>query len=129
MEQLDKIKKETELRIIKGRRFVISFSLINLILTIISFVFKIYSIYVAIASVALSILLFFISFTKFIWIINSLYRSYFYLALLFSMIDQGFDGVLGSICVFVIIFDIYSSISLLFSKSVEEYLYMRKTRE
>ena len=82
-----------------------------------------------IISLLLSIALYFFSITKFLWLVNSLYRAYFYLAVIFAMINQDFEFALFIIALFILIFDIYSSVKLLFSKSVEDYLYMRKTRK
>lgn len=128
-DKLRVIKEEEDSRIKLGRKYVLAFSIINVVATLLSWLFTIYTWPLVIISLLLSIALYFFSITKFLWLVNSLYRSYFYLAVIFAMINQDFEFALFIIALFILIFDIYSSIKLLFSKSVEDYLYMRKTRK
>ena len=127
----DKLRviKEEDSRIKLGRKYVLAFSIINVVATLLSWLFTIYTWPLVIISLLLSIALYFFSITKFLWLVNSLYRAYFYLAVIFAMINQDFEFALFIIALFILIFDIYSSVKLLFSKSVEDYLYMRKTRK
>ena len=127
----DKLRviKEEDSRIKLGRKYVLAFSIINVVATLLSWLFAIYTWPLVIISLLLSIALYFFSITKFLWLVNSLYRAYFYLAVIFAMINQDFEFALFIIALFILIFDIYSSVKLLFSKSVEDYLYMRKTRK
>lgn len=128
-DKLRVIKEEEDSRIKLGRKYVLAFSIINVVATLLSWLFTIYTWPLVIISLLLSIALYFFSITKFLWLVNSLYRSYFYLAVIFAMINQDFEFALFIIALFILIFDIYSSVKLLFSKSVEDYLYMRKTRK
>ena len=128
-DKLRVIKEEEDYRIKLGRKYVLAFSIINVVATLLSWLFTIYTWPRVIISLLLSIALYFFSITKFLWLVNSLYRAYFYLAVIFAMINQDFEFALFIIALFILIFDIYSSIKLLFSKSVEDYLYMRKTRK
>ena len=128
-DKLRVIKEEEDSRIKLGRKYVLAFSIINVVETLLSWLFAIYTWPLVIISLLLSIALYFFSITKFLWLVNSLYRAYFYLAVIFAMINQDFEFALFIIALFILIFDIYSSIKLLFSKSVEDYLYMRKTRK
>lgn len=128
-DKLRVIKEEEDYRIKLGRKYVLAFSIINVVATLLSWLFTIYNWPLVIISLLLSIALYFFSITKFLWLVNSLYRAYFYLAVIFAMINQDFEFALFIIALFILIFDIYSSIKLLFSKSVEDYLYMRKTRK
>lgn len=128
-EQLNKIREETNLNIIKGKKQVICFALINIVVALLSWLFSIYSFPLVCVSIILSIIIFFFSITKFLWFVNSLYRAYWYLAILFSMMNNGWEGLLGIISILILVFDIYSSICMLFSKSVEEYLYERKSKK
>ncbi len=128
-DKLRVIKEEEDYRIKLGRKYVLAFSIINVVATLLSWLFTIYTWPLVIISLLLSIALYFFSITKFLWLVNSLYRAYFYLAVIFAMINQDFEFALFIIALFILIFDIYSSIKLLFSKSVEDYLYMRKTRK
>lgn len=128
-EKLRLIKEEEDSRIKLGRKYVLAFSIINAAATLLSWIFTIYTWPLVIISLLLSIALYFFSITKFLWLVNSLYRAYFYLAVIFAMINQDFEFALFIIALFILIFDIYSSVQLLFSKSVEDYLYMRKTRK
>lgn len=128
-DKLRVIKEEEDSRIKLGRKYVLAFSIINVVETLLSWLFAIYTWPLVIISLLLSIALYFFSITKFLWLVNSLYRAYFYLAVIFAMINQDFEFALFIIALFILIFDIYSSVKLLFSKSVEDYLYMRKTRK
>ena len=128
-DKLRVIKEEEDSRIKLGRKYVLAFSIINVVATLLSWLFTIYTWPLVIISLLLSITLYFFSITKFLWLVNSLYRAYFYLAVIFAMINQDFGFALFIIALFILIFDIYSSVKLLFSKSVEDYLYMRKTRK
>ena len=128
-DKLRVIKEEEDYRIKLGRKYVLAFSIINVVATLLSWLFTIYTWPLVIISLLLSITLYFFSITKFLWLVNSLYRAYFYLAVIFAMINQDFEFALFIIALFILIFDIYSSVQLLFSKSVEDYLYMRKTRK
>ena len=128
-DKLRVIKEEEDSRIKQGRKYVLAFSIINVVATLLSWLFTIYTWPLVIISLLLSIALYFFSITKFLWLVNSLYRAYFYLAVIFAMINQDFEFALFIIALFILIFDIYSSVKLLFSKSVEDYLYMRKTRK
>lgn len=128
-DKLRVIKEEEDSRIKLGRKYVLAFSIINVVATLLSWLFTIYTWPLVIISLLLSITLYFFSITKFLWLVNSLYRAYFYLAVIFAMINQDFEFALFIIALFILIFDIYSSVQLLFSKSVEDYLYMRKTRK
>lgn len=128
-DKLRVIKEEEDSRIKLGRKYVLAFSIINVVATLLSWLFTIYTWPLVIISLLLSIALYFFSITKFLWLVNSLYRAYFYLAVIFAMINQDFEFALFIIALFILIFDIYSSVQLLFSKSVEDYLYMRKTRK
>lgn len=128
-DKLRVIKEEEDSRIKLGRKYVLAFSIINVVATLLSWLFTIYTWPLVIISLLLSIALYFFSITKFLWLVNSLYRAYFYLAVIFAMINQDFEFSLFIIALFILIFDIYSSVKLLFSKSVEDYLYMRKTRK
>lgn len=128
-DKLRVIKEEEDSRIKLGRKYVLAFSIINVVATLLSWLFTIYTWPLVIISLLLSIALYFFSITKFLWLVNSLYRAYFYLAVIFAMINQDFEFALFIIALFILIFDIYSSVKLLFSKSVEDYLYMRKTRK
>lgn len=128
-DKLRVIKEEEDSRIKLGRKYVLAFSIINVVATLLSWLFTIYTWPLVIISLLLSIALYFFSITKFLWLVNSLYRAYFYLAVIFAMINQDFEFALFMIALFILIFDIYSSVKLLFSKSVEDYLYMRKTRK
>ena len=128
-DKLRVIKEEEDSRIKLGRKYVLAFSIINVVATLLSWLFTIYTWPLVIISLLLSITLYFFSITKFLWLVNSLYRAYFYLAVIFAMINQDFEFALFIIALFILIFDIYSSVKLLFSKSVEDYLYMRKTRK
>ena len=128
-DKLRVIKEEEDYRIKLGRKYVLAFSIINVVATLLSWLFTIYNWPLVIISLLLSIALYFFSITKFLWLVNSLYRAYFYLAVIFAMINQDFEFALFIIALFILIFDIYSSVQLLFSKSVEDYLYMRKTRK
>lgn len=128
-DKLRVIKEEEDYRIKLGRKYVLAFSIINVVETLLSWLFTIYNWPLVIISLLLSIALYFFSITKFLWLVNSLYRAYFYLAVIFAMINQDFEFALFIIALFILIFDIYSSVQLLFSKSVEDYLYMRKTRK
>lgn len=128
-DKLRLIKEEEDSRIKLGRKYVLAFSIINVVATLLSWLFTIYTWPLVIISLLLSIALYFFSITKFLWLVNSLYRAYFYLAVIFAMINQDFEFALFIIALFILIFDIYSSVKLLFSKSVEDYLYMRKTRK
>ena len=128
-DKLRLIKEEEDSRIKLGRKYVLAFSIINVVATLLSWLFTIYTWPLVIISLLLSIALYFFSITKFLWLVNSLYRAYFYLAVIFAMINQDFEFALFIIALFILIFDIYSSVQLLFSKSVEDYLYMRKTRK
>lgn len=128
-DKLRVIKEEEDSRIKLGRKYVLAFSIINVVATLLSWLFTIYNWPLVIISLLLSIALYFFSITKFLWLVNSLYRAYFYLAVIFAMINQDFEFALFIIALFILIFDIYSSVQLLFSKSVEDYLYMRKTRK
>ena len=128
-DKLRVIKEEEDYRIKLGRKYVLAFSIINVVATLLSWLFTIYTWPLVIISLLLSIALYFFSITKFLWLVNSLYRAYFYLAVIFAMINQDFEFALFIIALFILIFDIYSSVQLLFSKSVEDYLYMRKTRK
>ena len=128
-DKLRVIKEEEDSRIKLGRKYVLAFSIINVVATLLSWLFTIYTLPLVIISLLLSIALYFFSITKFLWLVNSLYRAYFYLAVIFAMINQDFEFALFMIALFILIFDIYSSVKLLFSKSVEDYLYMRKTRK
>lgn len=128
-DKLRVIKEEEDYRIKLGRKYVLAFSIINVVATLLSWLFTIYTWPLVIISLLLSIALYFFSITKFLWLVNSLYRAYFYLAVIFAMINQDFEFALFIIALFILIFDIYSSVKLLFSKSVEDYLYMRKTRK
>jgi hypothetical protein len=128
-DKLRVIKEEEDFRIKLGRKYVLAFSIINVVATLLSWLFTIYTWPLVIISLLLSIALYFFSITKFLWLVNSLYRAYFYLAVIFAMINQDFEFALFIIALFILIFDIYSSVKLLFSKSVEDYLYMRKTRK
>ena len=128
-DKLRVIKEEEDSRIKLGRKYVLAFSIINVVATLLSWLFTIYTWPLGIISLLLSITLYFFSITKFLWLVNSLYRAYFYLAVIFAMINQDFEFALFIIALFILIFDIYSSVKLLFSKSVEDYLYMRKTRK
>ena len=128
-DKLRVIKVEEDSRIKLGRKYVLAFSIINVVATLLSWLFTIYTWPLVFISLLLSIALYFFSITKFLWLVNSLYRAYFYLAVIFAMINQDFEFALFIIALFILIFDIYSSVQLLFSKSVEDYLYMRKTRK
>ena len=128
-DKLRVIKEEEDYRIKLGKKYVLAFSIINVVETLLSWLFAIYTWPLVIISLLLSIALYFFSITKFLWLVNSLYRAYFYLAVIFAMINQDFEFALFIIALFILIFDIYSSVKLLFSKSVEDYLYMRKTRK
>ena len=128
-DKLRVIKEEEDYRIKLGKKYVLAFSIINVVATLLSWLFTIYTWPLVIISLLLSIALYFFSITKFLWLVNSLYRAYFYLAVIFAMINQDFEFALFIIALFILIFDIYSSVKLLFSKSVEDYLYMRKTRK
>ena len=128
-DKLRVIKEEEDYRIKLGKKYVLAFSIINVVETLLSWLFTIYTWPLVIISLLLSIALYFFSITKFLWLVNSLYRAYFYLAVIFAMINQDFEFALFIIALFILIFDIYSSVQLLFSKSVEDYLYMRKTRK
>ena len=128
-DKLRVIKEEEDSRIKLGRKYVLAFSIINVVATLLSWLFTIYTWPLVIISLLLSIALYFFSITKFLWLVNSLYRAYFYLAVIFAMINQDFEFALFIIALFILIFDIYSSVKLLFSKSIEDYLYMRKTRK
>ena len=128
-DKLRVIKEEEDYRIKLGKKYVLAFSIINVVATLLSWLFTIYTWPLVIISLLLSIALYFFSITKFLWLVNSLYRAYFYLAVIFAMINQDFEFALFIIALFILIFDIYSSVQLLFSKSVEDYLYMRKTRK
>ena len=128
-DKLRVIKEEEDYRIKLGKKYVLAFSIINVVETLLSWLFAIYTWPLVFISFLLSIALYFFSITKFLWLVNSLYRAYFYLAVIFAMINQDFEFALFIIALFILIFDIYSSVKLLFSKSVEDYLYMRKTRK
>ncbi len=125
-DQLSKIRKEIDLNVKKGKKKVICFAIINIIVALLSWLFNLYSFFLVCVCLILSIIVFFFPFAKFIWLVNSLYRSYYYLAILFSMINNGWESLLGIISILILFFDIYSSICMLFSKSIDEYLYARK---
>lgn len=128
-EKLKEMREEENKSIGRGRKLVGSFVIINIVVTLLTWILSIYSWYIALISIAISLLIYFLSVTKFIWMINSLYRSYWYLAIVFSMMNQELELLLLLICVFIIAFDIYSSITLIFSKDCDNYLYEIKSRK
>ena len=118
-DKLKQIREEEDLRIKLGKKYTLAFAIINAVITLLSWVLSIYNLPIVIVSLLLSLSLFYISFTKFIWLVNSLYRSYWYLAIIFAMMNDEFSLALLVISLFIVVFDIYSSIVLIFSKSVE----------
>ena len=96
-DKLRVIKEEEDYRIKLGRKYVLAFSIINVVATLLSWLFTIYNWPLVIISLLLSIALYFFSITKFLWLVNSLYRAYFYLAVIFAMINQDFEFVWPSI--------------------------------
>lgn len=124
---LESIKEETKTKITLGRKLLISFALINIVISLLSWFFSIYSLPFALISILLSLAIFFLSFAKLIWLVNALYQSYWYLALLFAMIDAEWNFTIGMLAIFIIGFNIISTISIFFSESIDEYLYELKT--
>ena len=99
-DKLRVIKEEEDSRIKQGRKYVLAFSIISVVATLHSWLFTIYTWPLVIISLLLSIALYFFSITKFLWLVNSLYRAYFYLAVIFAMINQDFEFALFIIALF-----------------------------
>lgn len=126
-DKLEVIKEETKNKIILGKKLLSSFAIVNIVVSLISWFFNIYTFPFALISILLSLAIFLLSFAKVIWLINALYQAYWYLALLFSMIDGEWNFTLGVLSILIIGFNIISTIMIFFSEEVDEYLYERKT--
>lgn len=128
-DKINKIREEENKRILVGKKYVLWFVIINVIVSLLTWLLSIYTWPFAVISLLMSLLVYYFSFTKFLWLVNSLYRSYWYLAIIFAMMNDELELILLLISIMIIVFDIYSSVMIIFSKSIDDYLYARKTRK
>lgn len=128
-DKINKIREEENKRILVGKKYILWFVIINVIVSLLTWLLSIYTWPFAVISLLMSLLVYYFSFTKFLWLVNSLYRSYWYLAIIFAMMNDELELILLLISIMIIVFDIYSSVMIIFSKSIDDYLYARKTRK